>query len=83
MKALQFFMGEEKKVKFVWLKREMKYMVVLWISFPTKNRRILNFLIYVIGFSKAFKIKGDTIFSELKNKIISISHNSIRNYIGE
>ena len=73
---------KKKEVKFVWLRQEMKYMVVLCISFPTKSRRILNFLIYAIGFSKDSKIKGDTIFSELKNKIISISHNSIRNYIG-
>ena len=49
------------------------------------NEKQANFKLFNLckRFFTGFKIKGETIFSELKNKIISISHNSIRNYIGE
>ena len=56
---------KKKEVKFVWLRREMKSIVELWISYPTKIRLILNFLIYAIGFSKVTKIEDGVIFSEL------------------
>ena len=49
------------------------------------NENKANFRLFNLcnRFLKVSKIKGETIFSGLKNKIISISHNSIRNYIGE